>query len=98
MVKQGTKYFFNSRPDPTTKFVMVVKNNQHRRCGKPMVIFPTTYDSINIAIIGEGLDLRSEKNLGKERFGAIQLLQYFAPTDNNGFAQLYAFDPKQTSH
>ena len=30
--------------------------------------------------------------------GVTQILQYKAPTENNGFAQLYAFDPKHTSH
>ena len=51
-----------------------------------------------VAIIGGGFDLRSGRNLGKERNGATQLLQYIAPTENNGFAQLYVYDPKHTSH
>ena len=42
--------------------------------------------------------MRSRRNLGKERNGATQLLQYIAPTENNGFAQLYVYDPKHTSH
>ena len=42
--------------------------------------------------------MRSGRNLGKERNGATQLLQYIPPTENNGFAQLYAYDPKHTSH
>ena len=45
-----------------------------------------------------GFDLRTGRNLGKERNGATQLLQYIAPTENNGFAQLYAYDPQHTSH
>ena len=42
--------------------------------------------------------MRSGRNLGKERNGATQLLQYIPPTENNGFAQLYAYDPKHKSH
>ena len=37
-------------------------------------------------------------NIGKKRNGATQFLQYIPPTENNGFAQLYAHDPKHTSH
>ena len=32
--------------------------------------------------------MRSGRNLGKERDGAIQLLQYLAPTETNTFAKL----------
>ena len=35
MVKQGTKYYIISGPDSTTKFVLEVKNNPQKHCGKP---------------------------------------------------------------
>ena len=98
MVKQGTKYFIISGPDSTTKFVFEVKNNHQKHCGKPTHIYPTNYDSLYVAIISGGFGLRSGRNFGKERIGATQLLQYIAPTENNGFAQIYAYDPKQTTH
>ena len=98
MVKQGTKYCVISGPDSTTKFVFEVKNNPQKHCGKPTDIYPTNYDSLYVAIISNGFDLRSGRNLGKERTGATQLLQYIPPTENNGFAQLYAYGPKHTSH
>ena len=98
MVKQGTKYGIISGPDSTTKFVFEVKNNLQKHWGKPTDIYPTNYDSLYVAIISGGFDLRSGRNLGKERNGATELLQYIAPTENNGFAQLYAYDPKHTSH
>ena len=98
MVKQGTKYYIISRPDSTTKFVFEVKNNPQKRCGKPTHIYPTNYDCRYVAIISGGFDLRSGRNLGKERNGATQLLQYIPPTKDNGFARLYAYDPKHTSH
>ena len=97
MVKQGTKYYIISGPDSTTKIVFEVKNNPQKHCGKPTDIYPTNYDSLYVAIISGGFDLRSGRNLGKERNGATQLLQYISPTENNGFAQLYAYDPKHTS-
>ena len=98
MVKQGTKYYIISGPDSTTKFVFNVKNNPQKHCGKPTDIYPTNYDSVCVAIISRGFDLRSGRYLGKERNGATEVLRYIAPTENNGFAQLYAYDRKHTSH
>ena len=98
IVKQGTKYYIISGPNSTIKFVFEVKTNPQKYCGKPTEIHPTNYDSIYIAIISGGSDLRSGRNLGKERNGASQLLQYIPPTESNEFAQLYAYDPKHTSH
>ena len=97
-VKQGTKYYIISGPDSTTKFVFEVKNNPQKYCGKPTDIYRTNYDSPYVAIISGGVDLRSGRNLGKERNGATQLLQYMSTTEGNGFARLYAYDPKHTSH
>ena len=98
MVKQGSKYYIISGSDSTTKFVFEVKNNPQKHCGKPTDIYPTNYDSLYVAIISGGFDLRSGRNLGKERNGATKLLQCIPPTENDGFAQLYAYDPKHTSH
>ena len=91
MVKQGAKYYIISGPDSTTKFVFEVESNPQKHCGKPKDIYPTNYDSLDVAIISGGFDLRSGRNFGKERNRATQLLQY------NGFAQLYAYDQKHTS-
>ena len=98
MVQQGTKYYIISGPDSTTKFVFEVKNTPQKHCGKPSDIYPTNYDSLYVVIISGCFDLRSGRNLGKERNGATQLLQYIPPTENHGFAQLSAYDPKHTSH
>ena len=96
-MKQGTKYYIISGPDSTIKFVFEVKNNPQKLCGKPTDIYCTKYDSLYVAIISGDFDLESGWNLGKELNGATQLLRYIAPTQNNGFAQLYAYDPKHTS-
>ena len=98
MVKQGTKYYIISGPDSTAKFVFEVKNNPQNFCGKATDIYPNNNGSLYEAIISGGFDLRSGRNLQKERNGATQILQNIAPTENNGFAQLFAYDPKHTSH
>ena len=74
MLKQGTIYYIISRPDSTTKFVFEVKNSLQKHCEKPTDIYPTHYDSLYVAIISGGFDLRFGRNLGKERNGATQLL------------------------
>ena len=77
MAKQGTKNYMISGPDSTTKFMFEVKD-----------IYPTNYDLLYVPKISGDFNLRCGRNLGKERNGATQLLQYIAPTQNNGFAQL----------
>ena len=67
MVEQGTKHYIISGLDSTTKFVFEVKNNPQKHCGKPTDIYPTNYDSLYIAIFSGGIDLRSGRNLRKER-------------------------------
>ena len=98
MVKQGTKYYITSGHDSANIFVFEFKNNPQKHCGKPIDIYPTNYNPLFVAIISGGFDLRSGRNLGMERNGATQHLQYIALTENNGFAQLYACDPKHTTH
>ena len=90
MVKQVTKNYIITGPDSIIKFVFAIKNNSQTHCGKPTDIYPTNYDSLFVAIINGDFGLRSGRNLGKERNGATQLLQYMAPIENNRFAQLYA--------
>ena len=98
IVKQVTKYYIISGPDSTTKLVFEDRSNPQKQCGKSTDICPTNYDSFYVAIISGGFDLKSGRNLVKERNGVTQLLQYTPTTENNGFAQLYAYDPKHTSH
>ena len=97
---KGGNIILSVYTDSTTKLVFEVKNNPQKHCGKhtDIYIYPTNYNSLYVAIIGGGSDLRSGRNLGKERNGATHPLQYIQSFENNGFAQLYAYDPKHTSH
>ena len=72
-VKEGTKYYIISGPDSTTIFVFEVENDPQKHCEKPTNIYPTNFSSLYVAIISGGFDLRSRRNLGKERNGANQL-------------------------
>ena len=73
MVKQGAKYYKISGSHSTTKFVFEVKNNPQKHCGKPTDIYPTNYDSLYVTIISGGFDMRSGRNLAKQRNGATKL-------------------------
>ena len=77
-----TKYHIFSGPDSTTTFVFEVKNNPQKPCVRPIDIYPTNYGSLYVAISWGGFDLRSGRNLGKERNDATQLLYNIAPTGN----------------
>ena len=71
MMKQGIKCDIISGPDSTNKFVFEVKNNPQKHCGMPTDIYPKNYDSLFVTIISGSFDLRSKRNLGKERYGAV---------------------------
>ena len=79
MVKQRTKENIISRPVSTTNFVFENENYPQKQCRKPTDSYPTYYDSFFVAIINGNFDLRSGRNLVKERKGATQILQYIAP-------------------
>ena len=59
MVKEETKYYIISEPDSTTIFVLKVKTNPKKYCGKLTVIYSTDYDSLYVAKTSGGFDLRS---------------------------------------
>ena len=75
MVKQETKCYIISGPNSTIKFVFEVKNNPQKPCGKPTDIYPTNYDSLYVATISGGFDLKPGRDLSKERNSVTQLLQ-----------------------
>ena len=94
MVKQDTKYYVIGGKDSTSKFVVEVKNNPQKHCGKPTPIYLTNYDSLHMARLSEGFDMVSGRNLGREKNGATKILQYLGPRAKNDFGQLYANNPQ----
>ena len=90
MVKQHNKYYVISGSDSTSKFVFEVRNNPQKHCGKPTSIYPTNYDSLYMALISEGFDMDSGRNLGREKNGATKILQFLGPKQKSDFGQLYA--------
>ena len=64
MVKQGAKYCIISGPDSTTEFVFGKQHQQNYSC-MPTDIYQTNHDSLYVAIIEGGFNLRSGRNLAK---------------------------------
>ena len=63
----------------------------------PTEIYATSFESLCITKTGGGFDMRSQRNIGKEKIGATNT-QYIAPTEQNSFAHLLAYDLEHTSH
>ena len=87
MVEQGTNYYVISRKDSTSKFVLEVKINPQKDCGKLTPIYPTNYDSLYMARLSEGFHMETGRHLGREKFGAAKVLQYLGPREKNNFGQ-----------
>ena len=99
MVKQGTKYYFISGPNSTTKFVFEAKNNSQKQCGNSTANYPTNYDALCGAIISGDCDLRSGWNLVTPLVTCLTLLSFslFSWTidsKSNSLSALFPFGEK----
>ena len=93
---------------------LVVLPEQSRSLAKGKMIYladqflGVEYDTKNPIVITDKFMSDTDRNhctargwITRDTFfrnGATQLLQYIAPTENNGFAQLHAYDPEHTSN
>ena len=93
MVKQGKKYYVISGAESSSKFVIEVKNNPQKHCGKPTSTYPTNYESLYMDRLSEGFDMDTGRNLGRAQNGATTILQYLGPKEKGDFGQLYAHNP-----
>ena len=75
MVQQGKKYHVISGTDTSSNFVIEVRNNPQKHCGKPTSIYPTNYDSLYSDRLSEGFDMDTGKNPGSDQNGATKILQ-----------------------
>ena len=94
MVKQGKKNYVISGAKSSSKIVFEVKNNPQKHCGKPTSIYLSNYESLYMDRLGEGFDIATGRNLGRDQNGATKILQYLGPKDTSDSGQLYAHNPK----
>ena len=45
-------------------------------------------------LLGEGFDMDTGRNVGRDRNGATKILQFLGPKEKGDFGQLYAHNPK----
>ena len=75
MVKQDKNYYVNSEKNSTSEFVFDIKNNPQKHCGKPSPIYPTNCYSVCMALLSEGFDMETGRDLGRKKNGATKNLQ-----------------------
>ena len=79
MIKQGkNNYYTVSGRNNPSQYIFEVKTKPEVFCNKPVQVYPTNYDSLNVVIDFGGFDLASGKRMGFS--GGTQHLQYYRPS------------------
>ena len=58
MLKNDNHFYIVSQNNSYTKYFFEVKSNPQHLCTKPTEVYPTTYDSMYVAIHYDGLDMK----------------------------------------
>ena len=61
MIKSDDQYYIGSRNDSENKYLFEIKNRPHMLCNKPSDVYPTTYESLFVAICYCGFDMKTAK-------------------------------------
>ena len=91
MLKNDNHYYIVSQDTSKNKYLFEVKNDHQHLCNKPTEVYPTTYDSMYVAIHYGGFDKKTGRKLNEL---GPHLLQY----QNNAFfskpGNLYVYSPQ----
>ena len=92
MLKNDNHYYIVSQNSSAkNKYLFEVKNNPQNICNKPTEVYPTTYDSMYVAIHYGGFDMKTGRRINKL---GPHLLQY----QNNAFfskpGNLFVYSPQ----
>ena len=95
MVKNDNHYYIVSQNTSENKYLFEVKNHPEYLCNKPTEVYPTTYDSMYVAVHYGRFDMETGREINE--LGS-HLLQY----QNNAFisqtletSMSIAFNPSQ---
>ena len=92
MLKNDNQYYIVSQKTSENKYLFEVKNHPQHLCNKPTEVYPTTYDSMYVAVHHGGFDNKT----GRKINGLLgpHLLQY----QNNAIfskpGNLYVYSPQ----
>ena len=63
MIKNADQYYLVSRNDSENKYLFETKNRPQKLCKKPSDVYPTTYESLFVAINYGGFDMKTGGNM-----------------------------------
>ena len=63
MIKNDDQYYIVSRNDSENKYFFEIKNRQQKLCNKPSDVYPTTHESLFVAIFSGGFDMITGRNM-----------------------------------
>ena len=91
MLKNDNHYYIVSQNFSENKYLFEVKNNPQHLCNKPTEVYPTTYDSMYVAIHYGGFDMKTRRKLNElgPHFLQYQNKALFSKPGN-----LYVYSPQ----
>ena len=63
MIKNDDQYYIDSKNDSENKYLFEIKNRPQKLCNKPSDVYPTTYESLFVAILYGGFDMKTGRNM-----------------------------------
>ena len=63
MIKKDDQYRIVSRNESKNKYLFEIKNRQQKLCNKPSDVYATTYESLFVAILYGGFDMKTGRNI-----------------------------------
>ena len=77
MLKNDNRYYIVSESTAESQYLFEVKNNPLHLCNKPTLVYPTSYESLYIAIHSGGFDMTT----GRNKNSAGPHLIHYQPND-----------------
>ena len=68
------RYYIGSRNDSENKYLFEIKNRPHMLCNKPSDVYPTTYESLFVAICYGGFDMKTGRNMIQQVYKVHKML------------------------
>ena len=91
MLKNDNHYYIVSQNTSENKYLFEVKNHPQYLCNKPTEVYPTTYDSMYVAIHYDGFDMKTGRKLN-------ELGPHLLQNQNNAFfskpGNFYVYSPQ----
>ena len=79
MIKNDDQYYLVSQNDSENKYLFEIKNRPEKLCNKPTDVYPTTYESLFVAINCGGFDMKSGRNMIQQE-DKVHMMHY-TPND-----------------